>query len=226
MVCNEAKVRAQGARAAPGRDTAADRRGGGRAAHVGGAGADDHLGHRFAGRGRAAHLLRPLPRRSLAVPGLLGTLAEPAPPPRHAAVARTGCPRGAAARGAHRPVRVVRGGRAVPGGALARREPRPGGRRAAGRDHRGGQPAGRPTGARLAPAQSRPCGPRPRTRVRDLALARRCVRACHASRRSTPWCGSSPPAPPDVVSTTSASRPRNTMFWRKRTGPSASRSSG
>ena len=75
LLCNESKVRAQEAGAAPGGDPAADRRGRRRAAHVGRPRADHDLCDRLAGGRRAAHRLRALPRRAGALPRLLRPLA-------------------------------------------------------------------------------------------------------------------------------------------------------
>src|ERR687894_2692546 len=78
LVCNEAAIRAEGARTAPSRDPAPHRRGGGGPAHFRRACADDRLRDRGARGCPAAHGLRALPRRTHVVPGVLRALARPA----------------------------------------------------------------------------------------------------------------------------------------------------
>src|SRR4051794_36541616 len=119
LLCNETKVSAQGARAAPGRDEAADRRRHGRPPHLDRPCEDDRLRDRLSRRGRTAHGVCALPGRGHPLRRLHRALDGRAPAAGLHLVTPARRARGAAGRRALRPLRVVRERRARPRGVPA-----------------------------------------------------------------------------------------------------------
>ena len=143
-----------------------------------------HLGHRGARRRRAAHGLRPLPRRADALARLLHALARPTSTTRHPTMARARRPRTATPRRALRRVRLVRGRRVRPRGPPPR----------CGLVPTQAESMAETTAAaseladvpRAAGRDGRPCAPPSATRSSSRPGAHSSAgRACRASRPST-----------------------------------------